>query len=364
MRGFFTQKWAFAPCVLALSVASVFYFGVVGTYWAVTGEFTRWGASLLNLFGVDTNKLGYFKIIGLKGNIFERIDGVMILGMFCGMLCASSLSGRVGFNLPTKAQMGRSLLGGLLAGLGARLGLGCNLASFLTGIPQFSLHAWFFTAATLVGMGLAFRHFSTSCSKGATKQAPARLNALLAFCAVGGFGVLAWHLHHKLFYALCFGAFFGLVISKGQICFTAAFRHLFVQKQSAQAKALVWAMAVGSVGIFVCLHLGLHAKTLWASPGIAVGGLLFGVGIVLAGGCECGWMYRSMQGDLGAVMVGVGNVLGAALVALSWDFYAPFWVNFAKVNLLEFRGGLLLQALLLAGLWGVVWGVGRSPTKN
>jgi uncharacterized membrane protein YedE/YeeE len=29
--------------------------------------------------------------------------------------------------------------------------MGCNLAAFFTGIPQFSLHAWFFAVATAIG---------------------------------------------------------------------------------------------------------------------------------------------------------------------------------------------------------------------
>ncbi len=29
--------------------------------------------------------------------------------------------------------------------------MGCNLAAFFTGIPQFSLHAWFFAIATAIG---------------------------------------------------------------------------------------------------------------------------------------------------------------------------------------------------------------------
>ncbi|BCZ17490.1 hypothetical protein NHP190003_07720 [Helicobacter sp. NHP19-003] len=264
-------------------MASVFYFGVVGTYWAVTGEFTRWSGALLGWLGVDTAHLGYFKIIGLKGSILERIDGVMVLGMFLGMLGAAGLAGRIGFNLPTKAQMGRALFGGLLAGLGARLGLGCNLASFLTGIPQFSLHAWFFTLATLLGMGLAFKHLPLSCSQVVRQKPPKILNHALALCAFAGFMGLAWHLHHKLFYALCFGAFFGFVIAKGQVCFTTAFRHLFVQRQSAQVVALVWAMAVGSVGVFVYLQSGHSAKIMWASPGIALGGCSLGWGLCWQG---------------------------------------------------------------------------------
>ncbi len=29
--------------------------------------------------------------------------------------------------------------------------MGCNLAAFFTGIPQFSLHAWLFAIATAIG---------------------------------------------------------------------------------------------------------------------------------------------------------------------------------------------------------------------
>ncbi|CRF47438.1 Putative transport system permease protein [Helicobacter heilmannii] len=87
------------------------------------------------------------------------------------------------------------------------------------------------------------------------------------------------------------------------------------------------------------------------------------MGIVLAGGGECGWMYRSTQGDLGAWAIGVGNIAGAGLVALSWDFYAPLWTDFSKVNLLSLPGGLFLQALLLAGLWALVCCIGQKPLK-
>jgi uncharacterized membrane protein YedE/YeeE len=45
----------------------------------------------------------------------------------------------------------QAVVGGMIAGFGARLAMGCNLAAFFTGIPQFSLHAWFFAVATAIG---------------------------------------------------------------------------------------------------------------------------------------------------------------------------------------------------------------------
>ena len=39
--------WAPIPAVIAAGILSTYYFGITGTFWAVTGEFTRWGGQLL-----------------------------------------------------------------------------------------------------------------------------------------------------------------------------------------------------------------------------------------------------------------------------------------------------------------------------
>lgn len=40
--------WAPIPAVIAAGILSTYYFGITGTFWAVTGEFTRWAASSCN----------------------------------------------------------------------------------------------------------------------------------------------------------------------------------------------------------------------------------------------------------------------------------------------------------------------------
>ena len=39
---------------------------------------------------------------------------------------------------------------------------------------------------------------------------------------------------------------------------------------------------------------------MWAGPNAVIGGLLFGFGIIkfAAGGCETGWMYRAVEGQI------------------------------------------------------------------
>lgn len=62
---------------------------MTGTFWAVTGEFTRWGGHVLQWFGLHPEQWGYFKVIGLQGTPLERIDGRMIIGMFAGCIAAA-----------------------------------------------------------------------------------------------------------------------------------------------------------------------------------------------------------------------------------------------------------------------------------
>ena len=93
--------WAPIPAVIAAGILSTYYFGITGTFWAVTGEFTRWGGQLLQLFGVHAEEWGYFKIIHLEGSPLTRIDGMMILGMFGGCFAAAL---RVPFFFPEDAE--------------------------------------------------------------------------------------------------------------------------------------------------------------------------------------------------------------------------------------------------------------------
>lgn len=95
---------------------------------------------------------------------------------------------------------------------------------------------------------------------------------------------------------MLFGIGFGLLIERAQICFTSAFRDMWITGRTVMAKAIIFGMAASAIGIFSYVQLGMAPKIMWAGPNAAIGGLLFGFGIVLAGGCETGWMYRAVEG--------------------------------------------------------------------
>ena len=292
--------WAPAPAVIAAGILSTYYFGITGTFWAVTGEFTRWGGQLLQLMGIPAENWGYYQLIHLEGTPLTRIDGMMILGMFGGCLAAALWANNVKLRMPrSRIRIFQALAGGIIAGFGARLAMGCNLAAFFTGIPQFSLHAWFFAIATAIGTWFGARFTLlpvfripvkiekvSAASPLTQKPAQARRRfrlGMLVFFAMIGWGLLTAANQPKLGLALLFGVAFGLLIERAQICFTSAFRDMWVTGRTYMAKAIIFGMAASAIGIFSYVQLGMEPKIMWAGPNAVIGGLLFGFGIVLVG---------------------------------------------------------------------------------
>lgn len=373
----FIRYWQPTLPVIAAGILAALFFGLTGALWAVTGEFTRWGGHLLQLVGIEAETWPYFQIIGLKGTPLDRIGGMIIIGMFLGALIAALWASNVKLRMPQhKRRIAQALIGGIIAGIGARLAMGCNLAAMFAGIPQFSLHAWLFTIATAVGSYLGVkccllpmfrvpiklkklnRQPAKSTPKSANKSQFGTGMLLLAALLLTAIGIYLQL--PKLAIALLFGALFGLLIERAQICFTSAFRDLWLMGRTHMANALILGMAVSAIGVLIFVELGAVQKLQWAGPNTLIGGLLFGFGIVLAGGCETGWMYRAMEGQVHFWWVGLGNIMGATLLAYCWPVVAPLATQWPKVNLLDQFGHigglivtltLLASTLLLINLW-------------
>ncbi|WP_346749722.1 YeeE/YedE thiosulfate transporter family protein, partial [Salmonella enterica] len=119
---------------------------------------------------------------------------------------------------------------------------------------------------------------------------------MLVFIGMIGWALLTAMHQPKLGLALLFGVGFGLLIERAQICFTSAFRDLWISGRAHMAKAIIFGMAVSAIGIFSYVQLGVAPKVMWAVPNAFIGGLLFVVGIVLAVGFETVRMYRTGEG--------------------------------------------------------------------
>ncbi len=365
------RYWNPYVVLLIAGILSALYFGLTSTVWAVTGEFTRLGGDLLKLFGVDISGWQYFDMVHLQGTTWNRPDGRIVWGMFVGALIMVLLSNNFKIRLPQqKRRYVQGLAGGIIAGFGARLALGCNLAAFFTGVPQFSFHSWIFIVAT--GIGTYFGAKLTKMSwwkgkptltRGAAKPSNVQKRVIQPYVGAAiaviyiGLMVYFFATGQKLLgLGALFGLAFGILIERGQICFTSAFRDLFLVGRSIMAKAIIIGMAISSVLTVIIISVyDLTPITQIAALSTFVGGALFGLGIVMASGCETGMMYRLMEGQVLFLPVFAGNIIGATFLAYAWDHlgvYDTLVKSGAKVNLLESFGpvGAILATLAMLGL--------------
>ncbi|MDR0270401.1 selenium metabolism membrane protein YedE/FdhT [Paenibacillus sp.] len=392
----FNQYWSPYIVMAVAGILSALYFGITKTVWAVTGEFTRLGGHILEWFGVDISDWAYFKLIHMEGTTFTRTDGWIVWGMFIGALLMVLINNNFKIRMPRqKRRLLQGLIGGFVAGFGARLALGCNLAAFFTGVPQFSLHSWIFIVATAVGTFVGVKIVSTSWWKGKPvlqkgntadiiKEGKKIQPYIGAILALGYAGLIIYFYaagKNMLGTAALFGAAFGILIERGQICFTSAFRDLWISGRATMTKAITLGMAVSSVvTLIIILVNGMDPITKIAAPSTLIGGILFGVGIVMAGGCETGMMYRLMEGQVVFLPVFIGNIIGATVLAYGWDHLGIFnaLVKMGKpINLIDVLGpawSLILTLVLLTAAFviAVFWqknyrfGVGfkKGETKH
>lgn len=112
------------------------------------------------------------------------------------------------------------------------------------------------------------------------------------------------------------GALLGFVMQRGRFCLTGGFRDMYIAKDNRMFYALLIAIAVQSVGVFALIQSGAFEFTAGTFPWVAVivGSFIFGLGIVLAGGCATGTWYRAGEGLLGSWIALFGYMAMSAIM--------------------------------------------------
>jgi uncharacterized membrane protein YedE/YeeE len=138
----------------------------------------------------------------------------------------------------------------------------------------------------------------------------------------------------------------GFVMHRSDFCLAGMFRDLFLFKAIFKLRILLL-LVVSSMVLFEAARLAglitLYPFPLFVSPSLTapLGGMLFGIGMVLAGGCVVGSLYKSGSGSVASMVAVAGLIAGSALFAEM----APWWagVNGAAA---VFKGKVTLPQLL------------------
>ena len=191
--------------------------------------------------------------------------------------------------------------------------------------------------------------------------------ALIACATAAGVYVAAHTVDTQFAMFWVFGLAFGFVLQRGRFCFASAFRDIFLLGHARNMKGVLVGLAVGAVGFGVVMSrqvpltsLGIYPPSANVLPlGIhtVLGGLLFGVGMVLAGGCVSGSIYRMGEGYVASWVAFAGVMGGLLLSAYTWNWWWEAHISgtprFWLPHLVGHPGALVATLLGLAAVY--VW---------
>ena len=166
------------------------------------------------------------------------------------------------------------------------------------------------------------------------------------------------------------GIAFGITVQRSRFCFTSAFRDFFLLGQTRILKGMLVGLAVCTVGFVMVMSTVSPNPGFGAAPSDAnvlpvglstlIAGTLFGIGMVLAGGCVSGSLYRMGEGYVGSWLAIGGVMVGLFLLNNSWNWW---WDNLISSEPqiwmpaeISYTGALVLTTFLLATLlYLAVW---------
>lgn len=159
------------------------------------------------------------------------------------------------------------------------------------------------------------------------------------------------------------GICFGFILQRARFCFTASMRDPYLTGSTTVTRAVLIAFAITSVG-FTAIKYGYFRMGL-PIPGMSyvvpisvatgVGAFIFGIGMVIAGGCASGTLMRVGEGFHMQVLSLLFFVVGSLWGAHDFGFWKrTFMIAGEKVFLPDvfgWFGGIAVNLLIIGALY-------------
>jgi uncharacterized membrane protein YedE/YeeE len=204
------------------------------------------------------------------------------------------------------------------------------------------------------------RSSSSSRRKPKKSQLPYGMIAILIIVAIGIFlGTKSATL--ALFWITGLG--FGFILQKARFCFTASMRDPYLTGGTSLSRAVLIAFAITTIG-FTAIKYGNYAKGL-SIPGMSyvvpislatiVGAFIFGIGMVIAGGCASGTLMRVGEGFFMQILSLIFFIVGSLLGAHDFGWWKYNFISKGKAIFLPdyfgWFGALIIQLLVIMLLY-------------
>ncbi|CAM3232573.1 YeeE/YedE thiosulfate transporter family protein [Streptobacillus felis] len=196
--------------------------------------------------------------------------------------------------------------------------------------------------------------------KSRRKEKPSQIPyALILLACLVGFGF--YLKEPKLVLYWIFGLAFGIILQRSRFCFTAAFRDPVLTGGTSITRSVLWTISLATVGFTAYKYINQeNAKILMAnvypiSILTVVGAILFGIGMVIAGGCASGTLMRFGEGFemqwLSFVFFVFGSVIGAWAMSYLEPATASTSIKVFLPDVFGWVGALVVQFIIILSIY-------------
>ena len=358
----FRKAWPVGIAAVVVATINVFLFAF-DRPWTASDGMRNWGDWLFT---------------GLR--LLDRPDlvapwlhsgSLLNLGVLLGGAAAALSAREFGIRVPAPGELAKGAIGGALMGVGSMLAFGCNVGGFFSAISALSLAGFGMMLGLGVGAVLGLRyllwelehHPDWSRGRGGARAASgpdrARRQPLIGGLVLAAL-VAAPFLYSAAGYTkqgvvVLFGAAFGIVFQRSRFCLVRAFREPFMTGEASHTRAAALALVVSTLGFAILKFTDAKDRGEWvfaaAGVGALLGGMLFGVGMTLAGGCGAGSIWRAGEGQLKLWAALATFAIGASLTRLALTesgTVSKLGVAVFLPSVLGWGGALVLVVVVMA----------------
>jgi uncharacterized membrane protein YedE/YeeE len=304
----FEKDWPSWLAGILIAVVCIFYV-LWRNPWGVVAGYRNWGDWFFYPIGVFQKR----PLSPLMHNF-----SLSNLGLLGGALASSLMARQFRVTRAPGIEYAKAVVGGILMGFGSVLAAGCNIGGFYIAIGTFSASGFAMMFGMIGGTYLGVKYllwevekFPTLSSRPpAVKPGKTGINwakvqpyigAAIMILIVLLFYVYAEAGKTMLGGFLFLGMLIGLLLHRSRFCFVASFRDFFMTGEPKMLIAvgistLVFAFGMAALKVLFIAEEDVGIYNRFWLGGLS-GGLVFGFGMQLAGGCGSSTLWRSAEGN-------------------------------------------------------------------
>jgi uncharacterized protein len=319
----FDENWPMWLGGILIGLMSVITFAWARP-WGVAGGLRNWGDWFFSSVGIYAKQ---------PQSPLISTNSILTLGLLWGAFGSALLSRQFAIRKAPPLELGKGIAGGTLMGIGSAMAGGCNVGGFFSAVSAQSASGIAMMIGLLIGAYLGLRYLYWELEhlpSGAVKVSETKekkvidwlkiepyLGALVLIAAIVCTWIYTKNAYTRVGGLLLCGIAFGIIIQRTRFCFVRGFREPFMTGESQMPRAIAIAVIISALGFAALKYSGVRGENVYVPQafwfGGLVGGVIFGIGMVIAGGCGSGSVWRAGEGQIKLMLAVVFFALSTSL---------------------------------------------------